>query len=243
MVKAKKEIAKKRIPHTLYLGIVAIVAVVAIVILVLNYVKAPAQVVTEDGEAVVGEAIRYALPTAPTAPANVIKKGDVFILPVNDAIPNGVHTNGEIIEYMGADKATDVYPKIQFKIWNSGEIIEYSIPAVNNEQKVIIKLGGQSFRVNLLNSKAVDSPLQIDFNGDGTVDTAHEADILHYKLGATSAYRPVVELACGVEIKNGDTFALDAFEKGVFNLKFLGTNYNQHPQKASFKNLPIQTDD
>ena len=64
----KKRKAKKNTSvshHTPYIAIVSIVAVIAIVILIMNFSRpsVPAEMV-EEGEAIVGEAGRFRLPTA-----------------------------------------------------------------------------------------------------------------------------------------------------------------------------------
>ncbi|MEW5896457.1 MAG: hypothetical protein AB1668_02090 [Nanoarchaeota archaeon] len=104
MVKAKKVKAGKDISHHLHLGIVAIVAVVSIVILILNFVKAPAQVVTEGGEAVVGEAGRIDVSRAPLAASTVCKEGEKCGFVTKDEAQKLVLVdNNKIIGFYGKD--------------------------------------------------------------------------------------------------------------------------------------------
>ncbi len=148
---------------------------------------APSEVelVDEDGN-VVGEAVRFnrfykvkaptRIVTAPST-SGTISKGDLFLLPAGIKAPEDTSTIGEILEYKGADKQGVTNPQIKFKLWSTGESLIYS--AQNNQ--ATIKLGGKSFKIALVSDNQ-DSPIQIDFNGDGTLDTVPTVSKL-YNLG------------------------------------------------------------
>ena len=96
-----------------------------------------------------------------------IKKNDFVWL-------SGVNT---LLQYKGADKISSTSPKIKFKNLMNGETLEY---AIQNDQ-VTIRLGGQSFKVKLLNPTTSDSPLQVDFDGDGVMETKPQLFNLYKK--------------------------------------------------------------
>ena len=103
-----------------------------------------------------------------------VAKDDLFLL----AVPSTTTYPGEIIQYMGADKSTQTNPKIKFKQWSTGETLEYVI--LTNQ--LTIKLGGKSFLVKLVNPAVKNSPLQVDFDGNGTLDVSdQQVGKLYYK--------------------------------------------------------------
>lgn len=102
--------------------------------------------------------------------AGNINKNDAFLLPVGITAPTTSVTVGEILQYKGADKVTADNPKIKFKLLSAGESLEYAIPLVR-EPIISIKLGGKEFKVKILKPSQMDSPIQVDFDGDGIVET------------------------------------------------------------------------
>lgn len=111
--------------------------------------------------------------TAPT----VINKGELFLLQAGVRAPSDSNTAGEILEYRGADRSSQTQPKIQFKVWSTGESVEYAL-----SNQVNIRLGGKTFLVKVLNPAVSDSQITVDFNGDGTVDKSTNSKI--YNGGA-----------------------------------------------------------
>ena len=176
---AKKDLSH----HSLYLAIVAIVAFVAVVVLVLNLGRTTlseqaVEIVDEEGN-LVGQAHRfrpgvYQIQRSITTNqlSGAVKKGDLFLL----AAPGGDDSVGEILEYKRADRSGKSNPKIKFQQWKTGYTLEYSIQ--NNQ--ATIKLGGKSFKVQLQQPAQSDSPLAIDYDGDGVVD-APNVGKLNYK--------------------------------------------------------------
>jgi len=137
-----------------------------------------------------GEAIKIVnVPTTQT-----IVKGELFLL----AVPSAVNYPGEILQYMSADKSSQTDPRIKFKRWSTGDTLEY---AIVNGVPAGIKLGGKEFKVKLVSPTKMDSPLQVDFDGDGTIDTSTKKEgKLHYMgtyvagSGLTVRCNEVVEL-------------------------------------------------
>lgn len=106
--------------------------------------------------------------SAPT----VISKGDLFLLQAGVRAPSDSNTVGEILEYKGADRNTKTSPKIRFMWWSTGETLEYAL-----SNQVNIKLGGKTFLVRVINPAVMDSQINVDFNGDGTVDKSANSKI------------------------------------------------------------------
>lgn len=115
--------------------------------------------------------------------SNDIKKNDVFLLPAGVIAPTTTYTVGELLQYKGADKITSANPKIKFKLLSLGESLEYAIP-VSKQSEVNLKLGGKEFKVKLLKPTQLDSPIQVDFNGDGVVETSPN------KINLFNSYSP-----------------------------------------------------
>ena len=117
-----------------------------------------------------------------TTTTQTIEKGDLFLL----AVPSKVDSVGEVLEYKGADRSTRTNPKIKFKYWKTGETLEYSIRYVGNVGEVTIRLGGESFKVQLTQPTQRDSVIIVDYEGDGTLDVNPRVKDLFYKHGVTS---------------------------------------------------------
>ena len=111
--------------------------------------------------------------TTPT----VINKGELFLLQAGVRAPSDSNTAGEILEYRGADRSSQTSPKILFRVWSTGETLEYALST-----QVNLKLGGKTFLVKVLNPAVSDSQITVDFNGDGTVDKSANSKI--YNGGA-----------------------------------------------------------
>ena len=111
-----------------------------------------------------------------------IRKGDVFILPYtqNQNLRSSV---GEILEYQSADNIQKRNPVIKFKIWSSGETQEVALDP--HGRQVWLPFGGQRFLITLTNPQKDNSPIQIDFDGDGVSDVNHKGVSLHFKDGST----------------------------------------------------------
>ncbi len=106
-----------------------------------------------------------------------VLKNEFFALAVTNAnIPDYVATVGEIFEYMGADRISMTQPKIKFKQISNGETRELAIV----KGRATLRVGGKSFLIKLVTPRVVDSPIQIDYDGDGTFDTIN-VKTLKYK--------------------------------------------------------------
>ncbi len=163
--------------HGLYtIGAISIVAVVG---LFLFFGSGAAAVFGSGTEGISGEAV--------FSTGNSIQKNDVFLLPVGAIAPTTTSTIGELLQYKGADKFNSVNPKIKFKLLSAGESLEYEILSVDNQPVVNLKLGGKEFKVKLLKRTQLDSPIQIDFNGDGVVETSPN------KVNLFNAYSPGIK--------------------------------------------------
>ena len=103
-----------------------------------------------------------------------VKPGDWFIL----GVP------GEIFEYKGADKNTANSPKIKFHKKGEGVTLEYAIPT---NGYVKIKVQGMQFNVKIINPAIADSPIQIDYDGDGILDTLPLNDMIYYNQNSLQA--------------------------------------------------------
>ena len=103
-----------------------------------------------------------------------IEKRDLFLL----AAPSQVDSNGEVLEYKGADRITQTSPKIKFKVWKTGETLEYSLTPTG---EATIKLSGKRFKVRMIKPNQRDSPILVDIDGDGTIEQNPSVKDLFYK--------------------------------------------------------------
>jgi hypothetical protein len=152
-----------------------------------------------DADALVGAAYTTVSP---------LMKGDTFIIPVS--LSGSPGSLGEILEYKGSDSNAKTSPKIKFKVWSTGETLEYS---VTRSGVVTLRLGGKDFVVELQTPDRDNSHIKIDFDGDGSLDDSHKIVRTHYKEGSiivsAQAEEPeIVELSCGTEVRDEDSFML-----------------------------------
>ncbi len=145
--------------------LVAIVGIVAVAGLVFLFSGKNNVVMVSAEDSLSGAAV--------FSPSKTIQKNDLFILPVGAFAPTTTSTAGEILQYKGADKPNVKEPKIKFKQWSTGESLEYAVENGRAE----IKMGGKQFKVKLIKSTKMDSPLQIDLDGDGGIDTVLPAKL------------------------------------------------------------------
>lgn len=122
----------------------------------------------EEG-ALAGEAIaeRTSLPIRPT---EGVTKNELFVL-------NIAGNQNEILQYKGADKNTMTSPKIKFKLISSGETLEYALTGGS----ATIRLMGNSYQVGVLRPNVIDSPINVDYDGDGVIDATHSKTTFHLK--------------------------------------------------------------
>ena len=218
----KKEIKKQKIikSHYLYLSMVSAVAVVAVVVLLLNVAGTSESVVelVDEESNIVGEAYRisgykYLLPTTKIQKIQpklqllgTVKKGDLFLL----SAPGVDDSVGEILEYMGADRSSQTNPEISFRQWKTGN----SLNSLIQNGQATIRLGGKSFKVELQQPTLFDSPLAIDYDGDGVVDSP--------KVGNLNYKNKYVEgLGCPTCLKDysiGAYASRDISNQGNFNI-------------------------
>ncbi len=119
--------------------------------------------------AVAGEAVSVAV--------GQVIKGDIVLLPFKDI---GL-SSGEMLQYMGADASSTAAPQIRFKRLSSGETLDF--PVTGGTAKIWIpgvSEYAQEYAVKLLSPKKIDSPLIVDYNGDGATDITHTATRIHY---------------------------------------------------------------
>jgi len=129
------------------------------------------------GETLAGEGYKIPKNVRPVPVDTGIQKGELFLLQAPVRAPSDSNTVGEILEYRGADRSSQTSPKILFKLWSTGETLEYTL-----SNQVIIHLGGRAFQVNVLNPAVIDSAIKVDFNGDGTIDRSTSSKL--YNGGA-----------------------------------------------------------
>jgi len=115
-----------------------------------------AEETAEGDETLAGEATLVPTPT--------VVKGNLMLL-------NATCNNpfGEIVEYKSANKVSKTSPKIKFKLWGNFEVFEY---ALSPDGTAAIRLCGQQFNVAMIRPTIEDSAINVDFNGDGVLDTS-----------------------------------------------------------------------
>ncbi len=150
-----------------------------------------------------------------------IRKGDAFILPTtsNQNLRSSV---GEILEYQSADDIRKQNPKIRFKIWSSGETYD---AALDPQGEANLRFEGKTYKAKMTTPKKDNSPIRVDFDGDGALDVNHKGASLHFKDGSTSVSGR--GLWCGelMELLEGETKRWAALEGGPgkdVNLQAIG---------------------
>ena len=108
------------------------------------------------------------LPVRPTESA--VLKDDFFVLKMDDF-------KNEIVQYKGADRTTMTSPKIRFKLISSGETLESALTGGS----ATIRLSGKAYKIKLISPDRIDSPISIDYDGDGTLDLVHTKSSFHLK--------------------------------------------------------------
>ncbi|MBS3123299.1 hypothetical protein J4437_01550 [Candidatus Woesearchaeota archaeon] len=167
--------------------------------------------VADDG-ALAGEVSRL-----PIRPTEGVVKNDFFILKM-DASQN------EILQYKGADKSTATSPRIKFKLISSGETLEYALTGGS----AIVRLGGKSYQIQLTRPDKIDSPINVDYDGDGTLDTVHKKSTLHSKELMDLAGVYYIEPVTCTEVKTlleGESVAVESM--GISNLVLTFVNAEQ----------------
>ncbi len=128
-------------------------------------------------ETLAGEGYKIPKDIRPIPVDTGISRGDLFLLQAPVRAPSNSNTVGEILRYSGSDRNTKTSPKIKFMRWSTGETLEYAVA-----DEVFIQLGGKRFQVKVLNPTRDDSQIQVDYNGDGTIDRSTSSKL--YNGGA-----------------------------------------------------------
>ncbi len=124
---------------------------------------------------------REALAGQVYATANPVRRGELILA----LISNIDTSNGELLEYQGADANSVAYPQIAFKRLSTGETFRYPL-VVGRAEVWFPGFAPQRFSISLTDSSIINSPLVVDYNGDGTFDGKHTGATVHYLFPSTT---------------------------------------------------------